>query len=260
VPLDDGGGVVKITLRGEGAELDGAMSPATAALLQLQGESDAEKDRLRELVGDDVRELLNDPRELARAIQTDRTPPLAWSRFIAKLGLACGRKAYGRAWLDSPHARRLSADLLSDDPPRLSQQRDHVPPIGDAWPFDPPKHVFWIEDFRDIALLHVVMFGQLLGAVAVNTAGARSDYSAWRFDPKAHDFDHSSYPAIWLGTVAARASSTGRSSVSVLNDQPFIFVADGPDGPMEMPIETFRAGLPLDALRVIAEDSRPPAT
>ncbi|MGZ6576316.1 MAG: hypothetical protein ACXVHJ_35660 [Solirubrobacteraceae bacterium] len=48
-------------------------------------------------------------------------PPLAWSRFIAKLGLACGRKAYGDAWLDSPHARCLSDDLLSDNPPQLSQ-------------------------------------------------------------------------------------------------------------------------------------------
>jgi len=255
VPLDSGDGTVKVTVHGEGVTLDGAMSPAAAALLGLEGESEADRDRLQELVGDDVRRLLDDPRELARAIQVDRTPPLAWSRFIAKLGLACGRKAYGDAWLDSPHARCLSCDLLSDNPPQLSQQREHVPPIGDTWPFEPPKHIIWIEDFKDIALLHVVMFGQLLGAVAVNEAGAPSEYSAWRFDPKARNFSHSSYPAIWLGTVAARAGATGRSSVTAFDDRPLVFIEDGPDDPMEIPGPTLRAESPVDALRVIAQHS-----
>jgi hypothetical protein len=259
VPLDRGDGTVKVTLRREGVALEGAMSPATAALLGLEGESEADRDRLRALVGDDVRHLLDDPVQLARAIQTDRTPPLAWSRFIAKLGLACGRKAYGDAWLDSPHARVLSDDLLSDGPPRLSLQREHVPPISETWPFEPPKHIIWIDDFQDIAMLHVVMFGQLLGAVAVNEAGAPSEYSAWRFDPKARNFSHSSYPAIWLGTVAARATATGRSAVTIMTGQPFVFVADGPDGPMDIPAPTLRAESPVDALRVLAEHSRPPA-
>lgn len=255
VPLDSGDGTVKVTVRQEGVTLEGAMSSAAAELLGLEGESENDRARLRQLVGNDVRHLLDDPRELARAIQTDRTPPLAWSRFVAKLGVACGRKAYGDVWLDSAYARCLSDDLLSDNPSQLGQQREHVPPIGDTWPFEPPKHIIWIEDFQDIALLHVVIFGQLLGAVAINEARAPSEYSAWRFDPKACTFTHSSYPAIWLGTVAARAAASGRSSVTVLDGRPFVFIEDGPDGPMEIPAPTLRADSPVDALRVIAEHS-----
>jgi hypothetical protein len=223
-------------------------------LLGLKGESDQDQARLREIVGDNVQEMLDDPLELSQAIQTERTPPFAWSRFIAKLGLACGRKAYGDEWLDSPHARSLSADLLSDAPPRLAEQRQHYPPIGETWPFLPPKHVLWIDDYKDVAVLHVVLFGQVLGAVALNHAGAPSpsNYSAWRFDPVAHDFSHSSYPAIWLDTAAARAARSGRRSVAILNDQPFVFIEDGPEGPMDIPGQTLRADSPADALRIVA--------
>jgi hypothetical protein len=243
---------VLLTLESEGTSLQSAMSAATAALLGLKGETDDEEARLRDIVGDDVRRLLDDPRELARAIQTERTPPDAWSRFMAKLALACGRKAYGDVWLDSAHAQVLSADLRSDAPPRLSQQREHYPPVGETWPFLPPKHILWIDDFQDAAVLHVVLFGQVLGAVAINEAKASSEYSAWRFDPVAREFSHSSYPAIWLGTAAARASSTGRRSLTVLDGQPFLYVEDGSDGPMDMPIPTIRADSPTDALSILA--------
>jgi hypothetical protein len=256
VPLDEGG-VVKVTLDSEEAVLDAATSPAVAALLGLKGESEQDQRRLRELVDDDVRHKLDDPVELARALQTERTPPLAWSRFMAKLALACGRKAYGDAWLDGTHARRLSADLLSDEPPKLTQQREHYPPIGETWPFLPPRHVLWIDDFEDAAILYVVLFGQVLGAVAINRAGAPSEYSAWRFDPQQRDFGHSSYPAIWLGSAAARASATGRQSVTVLDpDRPFIFIEDGPERPMEIPAPTERADGPADALRIVAKHRR----
>lgn len=258
VPLEEGG-VVKVTLRSGGATLEGAMSPVVAALLDLKGESEQDQTRLREIVGDDVgQDLLDDPRELARSIQTERTPADAWSRFIAKLGLACGRKAYGDGWLDSPHARSLSADLLTDAPPRLSQQREHYPPIGENWPFEPPKHVLWIDDFKDIAMLHVVLFGQVLGAVALNNAGAPSEYSAWRFDPVAREFSHSSYPAIWLGWAAARASKLGHRSLTVFGDKPFLYVEDGPEGPMEIPDPTLRADSLVDALRIVAQHQHDP--
>jgi len=254
VPLEDGGGVVKVTLESEGTVLEGAMSPAVAALLGLNGKSEQDQARLREIVGDDVgRHLLDAPLELSRSIQTERTPPHTWSRFIAKLGLACGRKAYGDGWLDSPYARRLSADLLTDAPPKLSQQREHYPPIGETWPFEPPKHVLWIDDFKDIAMLHVVLFGQVLSAVALNNSGAPSEYSAWRFDPLGREFNHSSYPAIWLGWAAARASKTGRRSLTVLGETPFLYVEDGPEGPMEIPVTTVRAESPSDAMRIVAQ-------
>ena len=256
VPLDEGG-VVKVTLESKGAVLEGATSPAVAALLGLKGESEQDQERLRELFDDDVWHKLDDPVELARARQAERTPPLAWSRFMAKLALACGRNAYGDAWLDGPHARRLSADLLSDEPPKLSQQREHYPPIGETWPFLPPRHVLWIDDFEDTAILYVVLFGQVLGAVVINNAGAPSEYSAWRFDPQRRDFGPSSYPAIWLGAAAARASATGRQSVTVLEpDHAFIFIEDGPEGPMGIPGPTQRADSPVDALRIVAQHRR----
>jgi hypothetical protein len=256
VPLDEGG-AVKVTLESEGSVLQGATSPVVAALLGLKGQSEQDQERLRELVGDDVRRKLDEPVQLARAVQTERTPPLAWSRFMAKLALACGRKAYGDAWLDGPHARRLSADLLSDEPPKLSQQREHYPPIGETWPFLPPRHVLWIADFEDTAILYVVLFGQVLGAVAINNAGAPSEYSAWRFDPQQRVFSHSSYPAIYLATAAVRAEESGRRSVSVLDsEQSFIFIEDGPEGPKQIPGHTLSADSPVDALRIVAQHRR----
>ena len=135
VPLpQDQSGAVMVTVETDGAKLDGKMSPTVAALLELQGETTQDEARLRQLVGADIRQQLHDPRELSRHIQKERTPPEAWSRFIAKLALACGRKAYGEEWLDGAHAQSPSADLLADGPPKLSQQREHYPPLGETWP------------------------------------------------------------------------------------------------------------------------------
>jgi hypothetical protein len=252
VRLDEGG-AVRVTLEAEGAQLEGLTSPAVAALLGIQGGSATDGERLRELVGDHVRERLHDPVELARARRVERTPPLAWSRFMAKLALACGRKAYGDEWMDGPYARRLSADLLSDEPPKLSEQREHFPPVGETWPFLPPRHVLWIDDVGEAAILHVVLFGQVLGAVPINHADAPSEYSAWRFDPKKRNFSHSSYPAIYHAMVAVLATKTGRNAVSVLaDDQSFTFIEDGPEGPMDFPVPTLRADSPVDALRIVA--------
>lgn len=257
IPLPDGQrGSVIVTVEGDGAKLEGKMSPAVAALLQLEGKTRQDEVRLRELVGADVRQLLHNPRELSRQIQKERTPPEAWSRFIAKLALACGRKAYGEEWLGGAHAKMLSADLLSAEPPKLSQQREHYPPLGETWPFLPPKHILWIDDVADAAILHVVLFGQVLGAVPINHAGAPSpdQSTAWRFDPKKGDFSHTSYPAIWHAMVAVLAIRTGRNVVSGLDPKnSFTFIEDGPDGPMDIPVPTLRADSPVDALRVIAQ-------
>ena len=253
VPLEEGG-VVTVTLEAEGTRLEGWTSPSVAALLGIEGESAVDQKRLRELVGDDVRANLHDPVELARARQVELSPPLAWSRFIAKLALACGRTAYGDAWMDSHYARQLSADLLSEEPPKLAEQREHFPPLGENWPFLPPRHILWIDDVGDVAVLHVVLFGQLLGAVPINRTGAESEYSAWRFDPQKRDFSHSSYPAIWHAMAAVLATHTGRNVVSLLGgDTPFTFIEDGPQGPMDIPVPTVRADSPADGLRIIAK-------
>lgn len=253
VPLDEGG-IVTVTLEADGTRLAGCTSPAVAALLGIEAESAGDQERLRELVGEDVWSKLHDPVELARARQVERTPPLAWSRFMAKLALACGRKGYGDSWMDSHHARRLSADLLSEEPPKLAEQREHFPSLGENWPFLPPGHILWIDDVGDAAVLHAVLFGQLVGAVPMNRAGAASKYSAWRFEPQKRDFSHSSYPAIWHSMVAVLATQAGRNVVSMLDgEKPFTFIEDGPQGPMGIPVPSMRADSPADALRIIAK-------
>jgi SEC-C motif len=255
VPLRAAGGVVQVSVKSEGATLTGKMSAETAALMGLSGVAEEDRDRLEQLVGRDVRERLADPRELARARRAEKTPPEAWSRFMAKLGLACGGKAYGEDWLNSRHAQLLSADLLADGPPRLSQQREHHPPLGEAWPYVPPNHNLWIADFEDVAMLHVVLFGQLLGMVPINAAGTNTEFSGWRFDPMERTVSHSSHEAMWGGTAAARVTQTGRNVMTVFgtDGQPYMFVEDGPEGPMDLPGPTYRAESSADALRVIAE-------
>jgi SEC-C motif/HNH endonuclease len=254
-PLSGAHGKVQVTVKNDGTTLTGKMSNETATLLGLSGVTEDDQDRLRELVGDDVRQRLDDPHELARARQVERTPPEAWSRFMAKLGLACGRTAYGEKWMDGRHAQLLSADLLGENPPKLSAQREHVPPVAQAWPYLPPNHNLWIADFEDVAMLHVVLFGQLLGMVPINTAGADAEFSGWRFDPVKRTVNHTTHEGMWAGTAAARATQSGRNVMTIIgtDGQPYTYVEDGPHGPMDIPGQTFRAESGADALRVIAE-------
>jgi SEC-C motif len=188
--------------------------------------------------------------ELARSSAPRRTPGRAsWPNWRWRAG---GRPTEIDGWMAL--ARRLSLCLRSEEHPKLSQQREHFPPLGETWPFLPPRHVLWIDDVADTAILHVVLFGQLLGAVPINKAGEPSEYSAWRFNPEKRDFNHSSYPAIWHGTVAALATRSGRNVVSVVDaENSFTYIEDGPNGPMDIPALTLRADSPADALRVFAK-------
>lgn len=104
---------------------------------------------------------------------------------MAKLALACGRDAYGDGWLDSRQAAILSDDLLGDGEPQFSQ-RTHYPPVDRVWPYEPPKHRMWIEPAEDTAVLMVVLFGQVIGAVPLNDLPAEAERSAWSLDPGAH--------------------------------------------------------------------------
>ena len=136
------GGVVKVTF-GEGvAAYQAGMS---ASVIDSLGLDPSDEDQLEQLV---VKALDLDgtsplePLGLARAAQqfaAKPTPPMTWSRFMAKIGLACGRDAYGDSWLDSRQAAIMSEDLLGSAPPRFSQ-RTHYPPVESVWPFEPPKH------------------------------------------------------------------------------------------------------------------------
>jgi hypothetical protein len=123
--LPDGGGV-NVTLAEASPTFEAGM-PAVA--MRKLGISDAQDQEalariVRRRLGLDGDSDLESIR-LARAAQefgARPTPPTAWSRFMAKIGLACGREAYGEQWLESRQAKTLSRDLLGKEAPRFSQR------------------------------------------------------------------------------------------------------------------------------------------
>lgn len=253
------GGVIQVTIKQSGVELEAAMAPAIREALGIA--SDADQQTLRaitaELLGireSDMREGLT----LARAAQefaAKPTPPPVWSRFMAKVGLAAARELYGDDWLDTHQAAVLSEDLLNDAPPRFAQ-RTHYPPVEPVWPYEPPKHRLWVEFHDGAALLMIVLFGQVIGAVPVSDERPPPEgRSAWSLDPLDRSVHRSSYPAIWLGTAAARLTKAGHNVLtSLVPGQEFLYVEDGADGPVELPFPTLRANSPSDALRLLERD------
>jgi hypothetical protein len=162
-----------------------------------------------------------EPLRLAQAAQEfaqHATPRTAWSRFMAKLGLACGREAYGEEWLEGRHALILSRDLHGSEPPRFAQ-RGHYPPVEPIWPYQPPGHRLWIEPHDGSAVLMIVLFGQVLGAVPVNDLPAKGDPSAWSLDPRDQTVHRSTFPAIWLGSAMARLNREGREVVAFADSE-----------------------------------------
>lgn len=218
---------------------DAGLPPSVAAALNLDDPTD--QDRLRQIFDETLAPQGSDertPLDLARRAQQRVTPPEAWSRFMAKVGLACGREAYGDEWLDNRQARILSEDLLSRGAPRFAQ-RTHHPPVEPSWPYLPPKHQIWIQPHEGTAVLMVVLFGQVLGAVPVNDLPADAGPSAWSLDPRARTFYSSSYPAIWLANAARRIQEAGGTPcVLAAGDAPFVYTPDGPDGPVDLGVPT----------------------
>jgi hypothetical protein len=251
-----GGGAVRITVADGGPTFQAAMSSTMMQGLGLRDPADqiALAELAAEALGVD-HGVVSDSLGLARAAQAcagTATPPMAWSRFIAKIALACGRDAFGDMWLESRHASILSHDLLDSGAPRFAQ-RTHYPPVECVWPYEPPKHRIWIEQHDEVALLMFALFGQVIAAVPLSSERpSQGAYSAWSFDPRAHSFYRSSFPAIWLGSAAARITRTGRDVVSVADpERPFIFIPDGDAEPIELPIPTMRADSPTHAYHLV---------
>jgi hypothetical protein len=235
------GGGVKVVLSEPGPVFESGMPASVMKKLKLDGPND--QAGLRNVVARQLgldRVVGMESIRLARAAQefaARPTPPMAWSRFMAKIGLACGREAYGDDWLDSRQASILSRDLLGDEVPLFSQ-RDHYPPIERVWPFEPPKHRIWVEPYNDTAVLMIVLFGQVQGAVPVgDLPGPKAEPSAWSLDPLTGPVERSSYPAVKFGTAAARLTQEGHDVVTadVGSHEPFFFVADGPKWPRRPP-------------------------
>lgn len=256
------GGGVKVTLDEDGPTFEAGMPAATLASLEIRDPTN------QAVLGRVVADQLSledafalEPLRLAQAAQefaVAATPKATWSRFMAKLGLACGREAYGDDWLDGRQASILSNDLRGEAFPKFSQ-REHYPPVKPVWPYEPPKHRLWIEPFNDTALLMIALFGQVIGSVPLNDLPAEGDPSAWSLDPSDRSMYRSTFPAIWLGTATARLTREGHNVVTVAvdPDRSFIFAEDGPTGPAEMPIPTMRADSPTHALELFMAGERP---
>jgi hypothetical protein len=242
---------------GEKATFRTAMSPEVSAQLGLDN---ASQEHLRAIVARLLsldKEASADLLILAQAAQqhaTKPTPPTAWSRFMAKIGLACGREAYGDEWLDSPQATILSDDLLGDSEPRFAQ-RDHHPPVEPAWPYEPPKHAIWIERFRDTAVLMITLFGQLHGGVPVNSSEAEFDLpSAWSIDPLRRTVHRTTPVALQMASTALAVERAGGTAVFVAHpEHPFVYIPDGPDGPVPLPVKLPRVESPAHALKLLAD-------
>lgn len=233
------------------------MPPSAIGALGLS--SPPTQEELGRLVGDALElgpdEVLK-PLGLARAARefaANATAPTAWSRFMAKMALAAGRETFGEQWLDGPHAAILSADVLDSGEPRFAQ-RTHYPPVQPVWPYEPPKHQAWVEYHEGTASLMIVLFGQIIGSVPVSDQEPPLGcYSAWTLDPLARTFRRSSYPAVWQGTAAARLTREGHDVLTVAGPgEGFMYVADGPSGPAELPIFTIRAESPSHAFRLLS--------
>ncbi len=260
VAVPVGGGVIKVTLTKAGPTFVTGLS--ASAIDELSLEDPTDQDRLRCIVdaalGASEWDDSEETRALARRSQPLKTPRTAWSRFMAKIGLACGREAYGENWLDTRQARTLSADLLGDHPPRFGQ-RWHYPPVEAAWPYEPPKHRLWIEPFENTAILKVALFGQVLGAVPVNDLPADAYPSAWSLDPHGRTGEsrthRSTFEAMHLATVARRAENKGGTSIAILDpDRPFVYIPDGPDGAVDLGVQLPRVDSLDDAVAFVQRE------
>jgi Acetamidase/Formamidase family len=171
VPLHEGG-VVKVTLQGGAAILEGATSPAVAALLGLKGESEQDQQRLRELVGDDVRHSLTDPLQLARTIQTERTPPVlpCWACFRAPILFGGGLTPDTLVSVDLSKPAREQGNAVHN------RWHPEIPPVASVNPGDVVRIECkgwtdgWINSANDVRDLPLSLVHILSGPIAVNGA------------------------------------------------------------------------------------------
>jgi hypothetical protein len=235
----NGGGVVKVALTPAGPKYQAGMPPSVIERLELDGPTDQE--RLSAIVEGALAPLRtpdsDEVRELARRGQPLATPPDVWSRFMAKIGLACGRDAYGDEWLDTPQAKILSDDLLRGHPPRFAQ-RWFYPPVEPAWPFEPPKHRLWIHPSDETVILWIALFGEVIGAVPIGDLPALdAQHTAWTLDPIGGTGEprvrRTDYETLHGATVAVRATQMGADVVSI-TELGVVYIPDGPDGPVDL--------------------------
>ncbi len=185
----NGAAVVKVALTPAGPKYQAGMPPSVIERLELDGPTDQE--RLSAIVEDALAPLRtpdsDEVREPARRGQPLATPPDVWSRFMATIGLACGRDVYGDEWLDAPRPRSSATTWLRGHPPRFAQ-RCFYPPVEPAWPVEPPKHRLWIHPSDETVILWIALFAEVIGAVPIGDLPALdAHHTAWTLDPHRRD-------------------------------------------------------------------------
>ena len=147
--------------------------------------------------------------------------------------------------------------MLGDGEPTFAQQ-SHYPPVEPSWPYEPPKHAMWIERFKDTAVLMIALFGQVLGGVPLNAAEAPFDLpSAWMLDPLKRQVHRSTPDAMHIAHAALVVERAGGTSVAVLGEKPFLYIPDGPDGPVKLPVELPRADSISHAFELLTDADEP---
>jgi hypothetical protein len=122
--------------------------------------------------------------------------PVLWRRMGAKIALGVGAEVYPNEWRLSEDAADLR-DQMRDPNPRspageplglFPERLDHENPLPRL--FEPPEHgLFFMRVRNGTTALFVVLFGELLFAVPVDTAGRPLPQLAWRMDPTRPNLD-----------------------------------------------------------------------
>lgn len=114
-----------------------------------------------------------------------------WLRATAKMTLGIASHVYPAEWRSSSDAEQLRHLMRSDDPRTESgEQIDGLyphslkdDPLGKI--AVPPEHVAWfVRGYDEATRLHIVIFGELMVSMKVDTAGMAVPPVAWRLDPR----------------------------------------------------------------------------
>lgn len=257
-----GGGVIKVELAPSGPRYQAGLP--SMAIEELGLDDPTDHDHPSGIVDAALAPLSTEDRDQAREVarrgQPLPTPPDSWSRFMAKVVLACGRDAYGEEWLDARQATILSDDLLRGQPPRFAQ-RWFYPPVEPAWPFEPPKHRLWIQASDQTVILWIAVFGEVIGAVPIGDAPAPT-----RATPLGH-LTRSAAPASRACTAPTMNRRTAPASLSARprrertsSPSPSVGSSTSTTGPTAQSTSGSRSPASTRSTRRSSTPSKPPST
>jgi hypothetical protein len=115
-----------------------------------------------------------------------------WAQMAAKVALGIGSLAYQPEWRTSDDAHRLRC-LLRDDNPHDHNGRPVVglmparlePDNTLRFLAEPPEHViFFQRSYDGAARVHLILFGEMIVPMVIDTADREVPTTAWVLDPR----------------------------------------------------------------------------